>query len=150
MTSVPFFSASGLISEANDETYGRNKFVSDKERNQNLLVLKIEEKLKEHSHIFLDGHFCIFRKGNIPDPLPLDNLEQMHFEKILLLEADPEIILKNLSNRDNKHYTLENIKKLMETEHQQAKTFSEKTRIPLYIHQMQFDDTDALKLFSFL
>ena len=149
-TSIPCFSASRLISEATGEKYGKNKYVSDKNSNQIRLLSAIEKKLKKYPQIFLDGHFCIFKEGNAIDILPLTDLAQMHFEKILLLEASPNTILKNLSNRDEKHYTLENIRDLMNKEHQQAVIFSERTQTPLYVHQMQFDDTDAHKLFSFL
>lgn len=150
LMSVPFFSASSLISEANNETYGANKFVADKKKNQKILLSKIEEKLKEHSRFFLDGHFCIFKQGNVIDPLPLDDLKVMHFEKIVLLEAEPDFILKNLSNRDEKTYTLKAITALMEAERQQATALSKMMQIPLQIHQMKFDDTDVQKILSAL
>ncbi len=147
-TKIPHFSAGMLISEVNDEFYGRNKYVTDKKNNQILLIGQIEKKLKKFPRFFLDGHFCIFKKGNIPDPLPLEDLAQMHFEKIFLLETESSKILKNLKSRDDKKYSLDNIEALMTTENRQAHTFSEKTHIPLYIHHMLFDDTDVLQILS--
>lgn len=147
-TKIPHFSAGMLISEVNDETYGRNKYVTNKKNNQTLLIEQIEKKLKTYPRFFLDGHFCIFKKGNIPDSLPLDDLEKMHFEKIFLLETEPSRILENLKNRDDRYYSLDNIESLMNVERQQAYTFSEKTHIPLYIHHMLFDDNDALQILS--
>lgn len=148
-TSIPCFSASRLISEATGEKYGKNKYVSDKNSNQIRLVSAIEKKLKKYPQIFLDGHFCIFKEGNAIDILPLTDLAQMHFEKILLLEAEPNIILKNLSNRDGKEYTLENITNLMDIEHQQAVKFSNENKIPLYVYQMQLDGFDLDKILAF-
>lgn len=147
-TKIPHFSAGMLISEVNDETYGRNKYVTNKKNNQTLLIEQIEKKLKTYPRFFLDGHFCIFKKGNIPDSLLLDDLEKMHFEKIFLLETEPSRILENLKNRDDRYYSLDNIESLMNVERQQAYTFSEKTHIPLYIHHMLFDDNDALQILS--
>jgi adenylate kinase len=142
LTNIPNFSAGKLISEANKENYGRNKFVENKNNNQRILVQKIEEKLSVHSRIFLDGHFCIFKQNNVPDPLPFESLEQMHFEQIILLEADSAVILQNLKGRDQKQYNETNIKSLMEMERSQAQLFSEKNKIPLSIYHMTFSDKD--------
>ena len=147
-TKIPHFSAGMLISENNQELYGPNKYVADKKSNQAILIEQIEQKLKNFPQFFLDGHFCIFKKGNIPDILPLDDLAQMHFEKIFLLEAAPSQILKNLKKRDGKNYSLASIEALIMAENKQAYIFSEATHIPLYVHHMHFDDTDVLQVRS--
>lgn len=149
-TKIPYFSAGMLISENNQELYGPNKYVADKKSNQAILIEQIEQKLKNFPQFFLDGHFCIFKKGNIPDILPLDDLAQMHFEKILLLEVEVEILQQNLLNRDERKYSLQNIMALTKKEHHQAELFSKQTGIPLYIHHMQYDGDDEKKIIKFL
>ncbi|MBO4521428.1 MAG: AAA family ATPase [Alphaproteobacteria bacterium] len=149
-TKIPHFSAGMLISEVNDETYGRNKYVTNKKNNQALLIEQIEKKLKTYPLFFLDGHFCILKKGNIPDLLSLDDLAKMHFEKILLLEADPVRLQQNLLHRDKKDYSLLEITTLMTAEHHQAEIFSNHTGTPLYIHHMQYNGYDEKEVIEFL
>ena len=149
-TKIPHFSAGMLISENNEETYGKNKYVTDKKSNQTILIEQIEKKLKQAPQFFLDGHFCIFKKGNIPDLLPLDDLAKMHFEKIILLEAPPSMLQQNLLHRDKRYYSLQDITALTKEEHRRALIFSDQTRTPLYIHHMQYNKYDEYEIIKSL
>lgn len=149
-TKIPHFSAGMLISENNEEIYGQNKYVTDKKNNQTILINQIEKKLKKFPQFFLDGHFCIFKKGNIPVLLPLDDLAKMHFEKIILLEAPPSMLQQNLLHRDKRYYSLQDITALTKEEHRRALIFSDQTRTPLYIHHMQYNEYDEYEIIKSL
>ena len=57
---VPCYSAGDLISALNGETYGRNKTVVNKEKNQDILVAAVNDRLQKDTAFILAGHFCIF------------------------------------------------------------------------------------------
>ena len=147
---IPAYSAGDLISQANGEKYGANKVVQDKEKNQDILAIKVAEKLEEYSSILLAGHFCIFDKENRVDKLPDTVFEKLQIEQILLLEADVNQIIYNLNNRDGKKYMQENLSMLLAEERSMAMKISELLNIPLYIHQMSFTKTDEETCIKFI
>ena len=57
---IPCYSAGDLISALNGETYGRNKTVVNKEKNQDILVAAVNDRLQKDTAFILSGHFCIF------------------------------------------------------------------------------------------
>lgn len=143
---VPFYSAGDLISEINGEIYGANKFVKDKFANQDILSLAVNNKLEEYNNILLAGHFCIFDKDLKIDVLPTAVFEKIRLEKIILLEAPIDIIFTHLSNRDSKLYSLEALNELLKKERACAKAIAEKLFIPLYVHQMKFNNSDLFEV----
>lgn len=142
---IPAYSAGDLISEVNGEKYGANKVVQDKEKNQDILAIRIKEKLKKKSSLLLAGHFCIFNNHNEVDKLPVDVFGKMQIEKILLLEADVDRIVYNLSNRDGKSYMKKELLALLAEERTMAIEVSKLLKVPLYIHQMSFTEIDEEK-----
>ena len=139
---IPFYSSGDLISNVNGESYGANKTVKDKTQNQNILVSAVNQLYLRYPTMLLAGHFCIFDKNTKVDILPEDVFSQLKILKIILLEADEEIIINHLSKRDNKFYSKEQIIKLQSTERAQALKIASELKIPIEIHQMKFDDCD--------
>lgn len=74
--------------------------------------------------------------------MPEGVFSQLKILKIILLEADEEIIINHLSKRDNKFYSKEQIVELQSTERTQALKIASELEIPIVIHQMKFDDCD--------
>lgn len=142
---IPAYSAGDLISNVNGEQYGATKAVKDKEANQDILAMEIKKKLEQYPTILLAGHFCIFNKLNCVEELPHSVFEKISLERILLLEADPEQILANLSVRDKKKYEYRQIERLIREERRVAEEISQKCNCDLHIHQMTFDDSDWKK-----
>lgn len=142
---IPAYSASDLISNVNGEQYGINKVVTDKNANQDILVMEIKKKLDQYPTILLAGHFCIFDKQNCVEKLPSHVFEQISIEQILLLEADPTRILINLNIRDKKRYELSHIELLLKEERRAAKEISHMYGYKLHIHHMAFDGADLQK-----
>lgn len=150
MLGIPAYSAGDLISSVNGEHYGANKAVTDKISNQAILALQVQELLKVTPQILLAGHFCIFDKDNNIDYLPENVFSDLEIEKMLLLNAPIAIILKNLSLRDKKEYTQQQVLSLYNAENKRAKEISHKLGCELFIHNMRFDTTDILKCLSYI
>ena len=98
--------------------------------------------------LILAGHFCIFNSTNGVEILPDFVYREIHLSKIILLEANADIIIDNLQSRDNKKYSLKEIKILSDTENLQAKKIAKELNIPLVTHKMKFDESDVNKIIS--
>lgn len=140
---LPCFSAGDLISKVNGETYGATKAVSDKSANQDILSIEVQKILHSSPNILLAGHFCIFDKENQVELLPSEIYSNLCIDCILLLEADPERIILNLGNRDKKAYSQSEIIKLIAAENSYAHKIATALSCPLFVHNMQFNGTDA-------
>ncbi len=140
--SIPSFSSSELISKHNGEEYGVNKFVEDKDKNQLILIKAVKENLEAKPKFLLNGHFCILNSNNEIEYLPNFVYEELSLTKIILLEAEPENIYKNLQKRDKKNYSIEIIEELLKSERKQASKIASMLNIPLYIHTMCFNKED--------
>lgn len=144
--SIPYFSASELISVRNNETYGASKAVKNKAENQNILKKVIEQRLLKYPIILLNGHTAIFKKDRAIDLLPIQAFHYFHLRAIILLETTPDILLKHLEGRDNIIYSTGEISALIDAENQQCQILSTELKIPLLRHIMQYDDTDYLSI----
>lgn len=141
--SIPFYSAGDLISKINGESYRTNKVVKDKSQNQDILADAIHQISLKHPFILLAGHFCIFDKNTEVDVLPEDVFSQLNLQKIVLLETSEKIIIRHLSKRDNKTYSIKQIATIKKTEYAQAAKIASELKKPLIIHQMKFCDSDV-------
>ncbi len=147
---IPAYSAGDLISSVNGEHYGANKAVTDKMSNQAILTSQVQKLLENTSQILLAGHFCIFDRDNNIDYLSESVFSNLEIERILLLKAPISTILKNLSLRDNKEYTQEQILSLYNAEDERAKEIFHKLGCKLYLHNMVFDSTDIPKCLAYI
>ena len=145
---IPNFSAGDLISAVNDENYGANKVVKDKEENQNILVSQVKQLLKVTPSIILAGHFCIFDVNGNVDVLPSNVFYDLEIETMILLEASTSQIIKNLSERDKKEYSEKQISFLQKTESKKAHESAASINCNLYVHHMFFDETDVTTCLS--
>lgn len=98
--------------------------------------------------MILAGHFCIFSSVNEVEILPEFVYKELHLSRIILLEADAAVIIDNLQNRDNKNYSLKDIKELLDAENLQAKKIATELNIPLITHKMNFDESDFEQIIS--
>ena len=144
--SVPYFSASELISAQNHEVYGASKAVKDKLKNQNILGKAIERKLLKYPTILLNGHTAIFKKDKTVDLLPIQAFFNFHLRALILLETTLTILLKHLNERDNIVYSMDEISSLANAENHQCQLIAEELRIPLLRHVMQYSATDPLSI----
>lgn len=146
----PSFSASDLISKKINEKYGVNKAVTNKERNQEVLINAVNEILDKNPQIILAGHFCIFNKKNEVERLPEFVYKDLHIEKIVLLEDEINVIQSRLHKRDKKSYTLDSLQQLKHEEKQMATLITQTIDCPLLIHQLEFSENDIDRIIRFL
>lgn len=104
---IPCYSAGDLISAINGEIYGRNKTVVNKEKNQDILVTAVNERLQKDKTFILAGHFCIFDKSFNVERLPESVFSLMSISKVVLLESDVTKVCENLRYRDSRCYPLD-------------------------------------------
>lgn len=90
---ISSYSSSELISKCNHEEYGKNKYVTNSNRNQEILVNQVN-KIKDESFI-LNGHFCLKEKNNKVILLENEVFKKLNLSCILLLSASVEIIKEN-------------------------------------------------------
>ena len=150
LSGIETYSASDIISSANGEKYGSNKFVSDKEANQRALVCGVRDLLHSKERIILAGHVCIFNRQTGVEYLPENVFEELSIAKIVLLEAETAKVIENLSKRDGKLYSRDEVSNLQQAERQQAKRTSERLRVPFLVHAMQFDSSDDADVLAFV
>ncbi len=139
---IPAFSAGDLISHINGETYGRNKVVKDAKNNQDILISAVDAKLEECPHFLLAGHFCIVDKDNEVELLPEYVFSKLHLSQIILLEATVLRIAENINGRDHRTYPVQTLERLIACERSQAQCVAKELKIPLTIHNMQFNCSD--------
>lgn len=147
---IRYFSAGDLISAVNGESYGANKVVKNKVINQSILALQVRQLLNEDSKIILAGHFCIFGANGSIDYLPEGVFSDLEIEIIILLEAPVSQIVKNLSMRDKKDYSENQILLLQKAEYEKACKISKSINCNLYVHNMLFDETDVTSCLSYI
>jgi adenylate kinase len=149
-TGIPAFSAGDLISDINGETYGRNKVVKDAKSNQDILISAVDAKLEKSPHFLLAGHFCIVDKDNKVELLPEYVFSRLHLSQIILLEANVLRIAENINGRDHRKYPVQTLERLIACERSQAQRVAKELKIPLTIHNMQFNCSDEEALASLL
>ena len=148
--SIPHYSASELISQVNKEQYGASKYVRDKALNQEILASAVQHILGKEKKIILSGHFCIFNKRLHVETLPAGVFWKLGIRKIILLEADCEVIIEHLQLRDKKSYAPKVIVELQQSEKNQAEAIAREIAVPLYCHRMSFKECDAENILNFL
>jgi len=149
-TGIPSYSASDLISEKNNEQYGTQKSVKDKEENQQMLLNAVKALPFVDNQILLSGHFCIFGRNQEVEPLPDFVFTSLGITKIILLTAELSLILERLYKRDNVSYMPKSIGNLLCQEKLSANRFADILKCSLYIHRMQFNGNDVDNLTDFL
>ena len=147
---IPMFNASDLISEINNEDYSKFKNVSDKVRNQNILIKQVEMKLEAHDKILLTGHCCIMTKEMRVEKLPISVFDELHISKFILIEADVNTISELLYERDSIKYSCDFLDDFVKLEHEYSIHITNKYSIPHYKVFNDFSDGIIDELISIL
>lgn len=143
---IKSYSAGDLICEQNGEIYGERKAVINKGENQKILVKCVNQILQNEPRIVLAGHFCILNRQNEIEDLPSNVYSQLQIEKIILLQASPDVILSHLKFRDGKEYPIELIHHLSKREYIRAFKIAKEIDVKLIIHDMMYSDEDVKQL----
>ena len=110
----------------------------------------MSEKLEHEKIILLAGHFCILGNNGRVEQLPEHTYSKIQLSAIILLEAGPEIIMQNLSRRDGKEYSIQQIEEFLNTERNCAEHIAKNLNIPLFVHNMKFSNEDIEESYLFL
>lgn len=137
------YTASHLIAARRKEGFSENKFVSNIDDNQNLLVAAIKELRKAEKEFILDGHFCLLNESGEITRIPLETYMLLKPNAIILLTEKPEIIAARRLQRDNVFQDVSEITVFQEEEERYAKEIAEQLNISLVVsHGM--DDFDKI------
>lgn len=130
---IESYSASQLIAAKRNEGFSENKWVSNIDDNQDLLVAAIEELRKAEKEFILDGHFCLLNESGKITRIPLDTYMLLKPDAIILLTEKPEIIADRRLQRDNVCQDISEISAFQEEEECYAKEIAERLDVSLVI-----------------
>lgn len=89
-------------------------------------------------------------KDNEVELLPEYVFSKLHLSQIILLEANVLRIAENINGRDHRTYPVQTLEGLIACEHSQAQRVANELKIPLTIHNMQFNCSDEEVLANLL
>lgn len=128
---VGCYSAGSLImNKSNDVIYDYKK-VSSVEGNQRVLLEAINDINDEK--FIIDGHLCLINSLDKIERIERKVFLQMHIERLYIVIAQAENIVKNLRDRDEKNWSLEFIERFQKEEIEYACELSEFLNVPLKI-----------------
>jgi len=130
---IQSYSASQLIAERKEETFSKNKLVSDIDDNQNALTTAVAELRRKNVEFIIDGHFCLLNKVGEITRISSDTYIALKPDMIILLTEKPEIIAERRLERDNVYQAVSEIKAFQEEEKRYAKEITEQLNIPLVV-----------------
>lgn len=136
---VESYSASQLIAARRNEGFSENKFVSDIDDNQDLLVEAIDELREAGKEFILDGHFCLFNESGEITRIPRNTYMILKPDIIILLTEQPEIIADRRLKRDNVCQDVSEIVKFQTEEESYAKEIAEQLGVSLVISRGKKD-----------
>lgn len=126
-------SASGLIRKERALTdWSIDKRVVDVDDNQAALSRAVQRINSQGRLLLLDGHFVLINEKAEFVNLELPVFESLYLHGVVLLEANPQTIVKRLVERDASKSAVD-IKSFIEAERNNAKFICDKLRIPLEI-----------------
>lgn len=84
------------------------------------------------------------------EQLPAYVYSKLQLSAIILLEAGPEIIIRNLNRRDGKEYSIQQIEEFLNVERNCAEYIAKNLNIPLFVYNMEFSNEDIEENYLFL
>lgn len=123
-----------------------SKQITDIQKNQDLLVIGLNEYKRTNPVIILDGHFCLLDSDNKFVKVPLDTFHSLSPKFLLLLLLDPKIISKRISTRDQNTFSPDFLEAFQTAELEHAKFVSKSLKVPLMkINSLEFDAFTSLE-----
>lgn len=131
---IKSYSASQLITEKRSRGFTADKFVSDIEENQQMLIMAVNE-LRKDKEFILDGHFCLLNACGEITRVPYNTFEMLKPDAIILLTENPDIIAERRFQRDGIMQDICKIENFQDAEKHYAQEVSQKFRVPLQISE---------------
>jgi adenylate kinase len=143
-------SASGLIrKERALVDWSVDKKVSDIDSNQAALCRAVERICSAGKNLLLDGHFVLI--GERAEFLPIDVsvFESLSISGVVLIEAEPALILSRLAARDLSKSVVD-VSLFVQAERLHARAVCDRLDIPLYVlHEPDFGEFSQVVSFLF-
>lgn len=130
---IKSYSASQLIAEKRSNGFTADKFVSDIDDNQLLLIRAVDKLRQNEDEFILDGHFCLLNANGEITRIPYNTFEMLNPDTIILLTEKPDIISERRFQRDGIMQDICEIREFQEAEKQYAQEVSQNFRVPLQI-----------------
>lgn len=127
------YSASQLIAERRKKGFSADKFVSDIDDNQFLLLDAINELRQTGIEFILDGHFCLLNEAGVITRIPMETYTLLKPDKMILLLENPKIIAERRFQRDGIRQDVCAINDFQEAEKVYAAEIAEQLNIPLEV-----------------
>ncbi|GAA0878972.1 hypothetical protein GCM10009119_19400 [Algoriphagus jejuensis] len=130
---IEHLSASELLRWAEVNAEPRNKLVADIPSMQGRLILGLHQRVEPTRKYLLDGHFCLFDSKGKVELVPFDTFSKIDPILISVLTAEPEAIVRRLTERDGKAYDLQVIRQMQEEEITYGKWVAGKLNKPFLV-----------------
>ena len=127
------YQASKLISECKNETFSRDKKVSNIDSNQNDLIQAVEKLNMLRQPYLLDGHFCLQDKDGKITRIAKQVYRDLNPKAIIVLAEKPEIIVDRRKRRDGLDIGLEETERFQKEEIKYSEEIALELNVPLYI-----------------
>lgn len=137
----PHHSASSLIKSVKNSAVDKNKVVIDADKNQDYLIIALNQLYVDSDYILVDGHFCLQGDNGVIE-IPLTTFQEMELAAIILLTDEPEQIHTRLYSRDNTSLGVDVIRTLQNKEKERANYVAKNLNVPLL--ESKIDKTETL------
>ena len=125
-------SASSLI-KASNSFQDKTKQVRDLEDNQRALLSMLALEKQKHSHLVLDGHFCLKINQDSFKEIPTRFFKKIAPNALILLQDKPQKIVSRLQKRDGSIWSTSFVRDFQIAEEKHAMSISRELKIPLTI-----------------
>lgn len=132
---IPHFSASEIIQKVKNEGWDKEKRVSHIDENQRILILGLKETERKYRDFILDGHICLINLEKEIVPIDFEVFKVLKLKRLIIVVADPEIILQRLQSRDHVTWDISLVKKMQAAELAYGRRIANKLKIEMDIIQ---------------
>lgn len=94
------YSASQLVAGRREKSFSADKFVSDIDDNQALLLNAINDLRQTDEEFILDGHFCLLNEKGVITRISMGTYTLLKPDAMILLLESPEVIAQRRLQRD--------------------------------------------------
>lgn len=123
--------ASDLIHFTPEQHDPTRKAVSDIEESQRRLVRAFSSHNRTKPNTVLDGHYCLVDTNQRISPVPITIFQTLNPAALLLVEAEPSVILERLHRRPGRPYSPDLVEQLIFEERHSAMQVSATLDVPL-------------------
>lgn len=138
------YPASRLIAGKKKAGFDSSKLVSDIDKNQQYLLVAVDELRQKEGNFILDGHFCLLDTSGIVTRISVDTFTSLKPEAIILLTEKPEVISRRRKERDGIDVTPESINAFQTEEQKYAEEVAAQIGAKLFISTGSEDLSTAL------